>query len=66
MRIKKIFIEVNNPRDFIDIGKFCKCYKVPRQMVWVSGEGSIENQLEDMAMISSHCLANGYNYSNVS
>lgn len=62
MRINKVFIEVNNPRDFIDIGKFCKRYKVPRQMIWVLGEGSIKNQLEKSSMISSHCLANGYNY----
>lgn len=62
MRINKVFIEVNNPRDFIDIGKFCKRYKVPRQLVWVSGGGSIENQLKKSPMISSHCLANSYNY----
>lgn len=64
VRSKSIFkFSVKQAGDFIDIGKFCEIYKIPRYAVWVTGVGGIGYQLEDMAMISLHCLANGYNYS---
>lgn len=66
MSIPVIRFEVNTPSDFIEIGRFCSEYEIPRYAVWVQpmqlyrdSEGNLEKKNE---WIYLHCLQNNYNY----